>query len=223
MTGFKYTDILDRQKDLNLRKVNSVAVIGVGGVGSWVAGFLALSGIDKIAVIDIDVVEMTNLNRTFFTIADAQAGKPKVEAVGEWILQRRKCEIIPVGMRYEQVPMDFFDDYDVIVDCRDTSNPLPKALADKMLITGGYDGMQMSMHINPTDSILGQSDTGYTITPSWVIPPVVIASLICAYILCTRRRKKEWVKTVNLNTLVGRFLDCPDLYSEVKQNEEVIV
>ena len=83
--------------------------------------------------------------------------------------------------------------------------------------------MQMSMHINPTDSILGQSDTGYTITPSWVIPPVVIASLICAYILCTRRRKKEWVKTVNLNTLVGRFLDCPDLYSEVKQNEEVIV
>jgi hypothetical protein len=28
---------------------------------------------------------------------------------------------------------------------------------------------------------------------------------------------------VNLNTLVGRFLDCPDLYSEVKQNEEVIV
>jgi hypothetical protein len=111
----------------------------------------------------------------------------------------------------------------VIVDCRDTSSPLPEELAEKMLITGGYDGMQMSMHVNPTDSILGQSDTGYTITPSWVIPPVVIASLICSYLLCTRRRKKEWVKTVNLNTLVGRFLECPELYSKVKQNEEVTV
>ncbi len=223
MGEFKYTDVLDRQKDLKLRKIGSVAVIGVGGVGSWVAGFLALSGVNKIAVIDIDVVEMTNLNRTFFEIQDAQAGKPKVEAVMEWILLRRQCEVVPVNLRYEQLPISFFDEYEVIVDCRDTSSPLPEELAEKMLITGGYDGMQMSMHVNPTDSILGQSDTGYTITPSWVIPPVVIASLICSYLLCTRRRKKEWVKTVNLNTLVGRFLECPELYSKVKQNEEVTV
>ncbi len=33
MGEFKYTDVLDRQKDLKLRKIGSVAVIGVGGVG----------------------------------------------------------------------------------------------------------------------------------------------------------------------------------------------
>ena len=40
--AYTYKDVLNRQKDLKLREIESVAVIGVGGVGSWVAGFLAL-------------------------------------------------------------------------------------------------------------------------------------------------------------------------------------
>ena len=216
--AYTYKDVLNRQKDLKLREIESVAIIGVGGVGSWVAGFLALSGVTKIAIIDNDVVEATNLNRTFFTLQDAQDARPKVQAVAEWIMARRECDITPVKSDYEKLPLSFFDDYGLIVDCRDTSKPLPVELAAKMLITGGYNGMQMSMHINPTDSIMGQSPTGYTITPSWIIPPVVIASLICTYILSSRRRKKEWVKTVNLNNLIARFLDCPDLYEGIKQS-----
>ncbi len=106
--AYTYKDVLNRQKDLKLREIESVAIIGVGGVGSWVAGFLALSGVTKIAIIDNDVVEASNLNRTFYTLQDAQDARPKVQAVAEWIMARRECDITPVKINYEKLPLSFF-------------------------------------------------------------------------------------------------------------------
>lgn len=40
-----------------------VAVIGLGGVGSWVAYGLVLAGVKKLVLIDNDIVELSNLNR----------------------------------------------------------------------------------------------------------------------------------------------------------------
>ena len=40
-----------------------VAVIGIGGVGSWVAESLVRSGIGSITLIDLDDVCITNVNR----------------------------------------------------------------------------------------------------------------------------------------------------------------
>ena len=40
-----------------------VAVIGVGGVGSWSAEALARSGIGKLTLVDLDEVCITNTNR----------------------------------------------------------------------------------------------------------------------------------------------------------------
>uniref|UniRef100_A0A452HPP3 Ubiquitin-like modifier-activating enzyme 5 n=1 Tax=Gopherus agassizii TaxID=38772 RepID=A0A452HPP3_9SAUR len=56
----------------------TVAVIGVGGVGSVTAEMLTRCGIGKLLLFDYDKVELANMNRLFFQ--PHQAGQSKVQA-----------------------------------------------------------------------------------------------------------------------------------------------
>jgi len=58
---------------------SSAMIIGVGGVGSWIALFLAIAGVREIYVVDGDVVEEHNLSRTAFP--EYLVGLKKVEAL----------------------------------------------------------------------------------------------------------------------------------------------
>jgi tRNA A37 threonylcarbamoyladenosine dehydratase len=70
-----------------------VAVVGIGGVGSWVAEALARSAIGKLTLIDLDNVAESNTNRQIHAL-DGNYGKPKVEAMAERIaLIDRACEV----------------------------------------------------------------------------------------------------------------------------------
>ena len=60
-------------------KTATVAIAGVGGLGSPVAIALARSGIGRLLLADFDVVEPSNLNRQQYFID--QIGLPKVEAL----------------------------------------------------------------------------------------------------------------------------------------------
>lgn len=59
-----------------------VAVIGVGGVGSWTVEGLARSGIGALTLIDLDDVCVTNVNRQLPAL-DGQVGRPKIEVLAE--------------------------------------------------------------------------------------------------------------------------------------------
>lgn len=59
-----------------------VAVVGVGGVGSWAAEALARSGVGSLALIDADEVCVSNANRQLHTLADT-LGKAKVVVMAE--------------------------------------------------------------------------------------------------------------------------------------------
>jgi len=59
-----------------------VAVVGVGGVGSWAAEALARSGIGVITLIDADEVCVSNSNRQLHTLAST-FGKAKVAVMAE--------------------------------------------------------------------------------------------------------------------------------------------
>ncbi|XP_014230734.1 ubiquitin-like modifier-activating enzyme 5 [Trichogramma pretiosum] len=60
-----------------IRKM-TVAVVGVGGVGSVTAEMLTRCGIGKLVLFDYDKVELANMNRLFFQ--PHQVGQTKVEA-----------------------------------------------------------------------------------------------------------------------------------------------
>ena len=63
-----------------------VAVIGIGGVGSWAVETLARTGIGNLTLIDGDVVVESNINRQIQAL-DSSLGKPKVDALAERIAQ----------------------------------------------------------------------------------------------------------------------------------------
>jgi tRNA A37 threonylcarbamoyladenosine dehydratase len=57
-----------------------VAIIGLGGVGSWTAEALARSGVGTISLIDLDDICVTNTNRQVHTL-QSTVGQPKIEAL----------------------------------------------------------------------------------------------------------------------------------------------
>lgn len=66
-----------------LRDAN-VCVIGIGGVGSWIAEALARTGVGRITLIDLDMVAESNTNRQIHALEE-NFGKAKVEAMTERI------------------------------------------------------------------------------------------------------------------------------------------
>ena len=61
-----------------------VAVIGIGGVGSWTAEALARSGVASLTLIDLDHVAESNINRQIHAL-DTTVGQAKIEAMRERI------------------------------------------------------------------------------------------------------------------------------------------
>ena len=57
-----------------------VAVVGIGGVGSWAAEALARSGVGEISLFDLDDVCISNSNRQLHAL-DSTVGQPKVEVM----------------------------------------------------------------------------------------------------------------------------------------------
>jgi tRNA threonylcarbamoyladenosine dehydratase len=63
-----------------------VAVVGIGGVGSWAAEALARSAVGELTLIDLDHVAESNINRQIHAL-DATIGQAKVRAMRERIAQ----------------------------------------------------------------------------------------------------------------------------------------
>lgn len=61
-----------------------VAVVGIGGVGSWAAEALARSGVRRLTLIDLDHVAESNINRQIHA-TDHTLGQAKIEAMRERI------------------------------------------------------------------------------------------------------------------------------------------
>lgn len=57
-----------------------ICVIGIGGVGSWVAEALVRSGVGKITLIDNDEIALSNMNRQIHTL-NSTIGQQKVDAM----------------------------------------------------------------------------------------------------------------------------------------------
>jgi tRNA threonylcarbamoyladenosine dehydratase len=108
----------------NLKKAN-ILIVGVGGVGSFAAEFIARAGVGKITIIDGDVVDITNINRQLPAL-HSTVGIPKIDVVGNRLidinpdLQLTKIkEFLSPERAFEIVT----DEYDYVLDCIDSITP----------------------------------------------------------------------------------------------------
>jgi len=186
-------DIYQRQQELDLEPPHTVTVIGVGGVGSWVALDLALAGVQKIYLVDHDHIETHNLNRTPFK--EEQIDTDKVTALTELISERRiDAEAVPITERIEQLAGTFRDEIksNPIIDCRDSADPLGDDLDEQVVLTAGYDGFEFTLHTNPDyDQIWGDEDTEYETVPSFIAPPQFLSSIVTSIVCSPELRTEE--------------------------------
>lgn len=79
------TEMLIGKENLQKLQSSNIVVFGLGGVGSYVVEGIVRSGIENIAIIDNDIVDITNINRQI--IANTKTvGLPKVTAERNRIL-----------------------------------------------------------------------------------------------------------------------------------------
>ncbi|MEJ2321433.1 MAG: tRNA threonylcarbamoyladenosine dehydratase [Gammaproteobacteria bacterium] len=99
-----------------------VCVIGLGGVGSWVAEALARSGIGSLTLIDMDHVAVSNMNRQLVAL-ESTLGKAKARVLEERILEINPAADVHAIEEFvtRDAHLDLLDSgYDMVVDCIDT-------------------------------------------------------------------------------------------------------
>lgn len=119
--AFSRTEMLIGTEGLEHLKGSTVAVFGIGGVGTFVIEGLVRSGLGKIVLVDDDDICLTNVNRQIHATRKT-VGQAKVEAMKERILAiNPKIEVITHQELYnaESAERLLSNDYDYVVDAID--------------------------------------------------------------------------------------------------------
>ena len=98
----------------------SVAIVGLGGLGSPVAFYLTAAGVGRLGLVDDQRVELSNLNRQII-FEECDVGRPKVEAAASRL--RLMDGSLQLDVREEEVRASnvaaLFEEYDLVVDGTD--------------------------------------------------------------------------------------------------------
>jgi tRNA threonylcarbamoyladenosine dehydratase len=102
-----------------------VLVIGLGGVGSFAAEFLARAGVGKMTIVDGDTVDLTNTNRQLPAL-HSTVGKPKTSVMAERMLDINPALDLIVREEFltpDSVKILITPEYDYVFDCIDSIQP----------------------------------------------------------------------------------------------------
>ncbi|WP_394186648.1 tRNA threonylcarbamoyladenosine dehydratase [Metabacillus halosaccharovorans] len=119
---FSRNELAIGKEGLDILKNSTVAVLGIGGVGSFSAEALARSGVGRLVLVDKDDVDITNVNRQIHALVST-VGQPKVDLMADRIKDiNPDCEVISLKMFYtEETYEQFFaHNLDYVVDASDT-------------------------------------------------------------------------------------------------------
>jgi tRNA A37 threonylcarbamoyladenosine dehydratase len=138
----------------------SVAVVGVGGVGSWAVEALARSGVGNLTLIDFDHVALSNVNRQIHAL-DSTLGQAKVlalqerirdinpdchaTAVDDFLTEKNIGELIPPGA------------FDAVIDACDQARTKAALIAHArrndtwLAVCGAAGGKSNPLHLRKDD------------------------------------------------------------------------
>ena len=83
---FSRNELVYGPEGTEILKNSTVAILGIGGVGSFAAEALARTGVGTLILIDKDVVDITNVNRQIHATLKT-VGRSKVEVMAERIAE----------------------------------------------------------------------------------------------------------------------------------------
>ena len=119
---FARLEMLIGENGIQKLKGSSVAIFGIGGVGSYSAETLARSAVGKIILVDFDKISESNINRQIHSLKST-VGLNKAEVMGERIKDiNPECEVIKeINLLKENNIKEFFEKYnpDFVIDAID--------------------------------------------------------------------------------------------------------
>ena len=118
----KRTEVLIGKENLDKLKNSHITVVGLGGVGGYVAVLLARAGVKNFTLIDFDNVEETNLNRQIIATQNT-LGMPKTEALANLLKSINTC--VSLTLINERLTTDNLNrlinkDADYVIDAIDS-------------------------------------------------------------------------------------------------------
>lgn len=118
-------ELLFKPEGLEKLRTSNVLIVGLGGVGSFAAEFIARAGVGNLTIVDGDTVDITNINRQLPAL-HSTVGQPKVKIVSDRLMDINPeltltCieEFISPERAHEIVTKDF----DYVLDCIDSITP----------------------------------------------------------------------------------------------------
>ena len=119
---FSRTEMLIGNEGMEKLSDATVAVFGLGGVGSFVCEGLARSGIGNFILVDFDKIDETNINRQLIATVDT-VGKYKVDVMEERILKINPNANVKTYKEFYMADCEIdiiTEDLSYAVDCVDT-------------------------------------------------------------------------------------------------------
>lgn len=119
---FSRTEMLIGNDGMEKLSAATVAVFGLGGVGSFVCEGLARSGIGNFILVDFDKIDETNINRQLIATVDT-IGKYKVDVMAERILKINPDANVKIYKEFYMADCEIdiiTEDLSYAVDCVDT-------------------------------------------------------------------------------------------------------
>jgi len=122
MEQFNRLKLQIKKENYEKIKNTTVAIIGLGGVGGYTLESLVRNGIEKIIIIDNDIIDITNLNRQLISL-HSNIGKKKIEAWKERIKDiNPNIQVICIDEFITKENIDKIFEYkiDYLIDACDT-------------------------------------------------------------------------------------------------------
>lgn len=152
-------ELLFKAEGLQKLQNANVLVVGLGGVGSFAAEFLARAGVGNMTIVDGDVVDITNINRQLPAL-HSTVGQPKVTVVGDRLMDINPAlNLIRVQefLSPERALAIVNKDYDYVLDCIDSVTPKLNLILSakrnrvKIISSMGAGGKMLASKVRVTD------------------------------------------------------------------------
>lgn len=125
MSWLERTELLVQKEGIEKLQKANILVVGLGGVGSYAAEFIARSGVNKMTIVDGDFFDETNKNRQLPAL-DSTIGKSKTKVLAARLKDINKEidltvleEFLSPERAYEIISKEF----DYVLDCIDSITP----------------------------------------------------------------------------------------------------
>lgn len=120
------TELITGREGLEKLAQKHVLVVGLGGVGSFAAEFIARSGVGQMTIIDGDTVDISNVNRQL-PATQLNVGQSKAEWMEERLLAiNPNLKLLAIRQflnPHEMTDLLEANEFDYVVDCIDSFTP----------------------------------------------------------------------------------------------------